>query len=343
MNRQPVVDQQAVARTVKTVSGRAGHWRQLFDIDDRDTLIATRGFHTGSKTMIARLERVGASFVHGYRAALYSGPDGPSAALLDDVPPELRGFVAEGAAMGAAVADFAGLGGQRLGNWLARTDTRFSYLTHVGVGWAMARLPFSRNRLFRRLDPVHAWLAIDGLGFHDTYFNAQRVLSGWQRERHGYAQRAWHQGVGRALWFVSCGEVARAAGLVERHFVPALHGDLWAGLGLAIAYAGGAEPDELVRARALAGPMAGDLAQGAVFAAAAHVRHGFVPEHSELAVRSLAGVSAAEAAVLADATRAEVTAMGDATWPDRPLYEAWRMAIKAGLGARTLSLLEPVG
>jgi hypothetical protein len=328
-----------VAAVVGTGGGRAGRWRRIFDIDDRDTLVATRGFHRGREVMVDRLERVGASFVAGYRAALYSGPEGADVAILDAAAPELRGFVAEGAAMGSAVADFASIGGQRLGHWLSRTDARFSYLTHVGVGWAMARLPFSRDRLFRRLDPVHAWLAIDGLGFHDTYFTAPRVLAGWQRERQGYGRRAWHQGVGRALWFVSCGEVARAAGLIERHFAPALHGDLWAGLGLAIAYAGGPGPEELAEARVLAGPLAGDLGQGAVFGAAAHVRHGFVPDHADLAVRMLAGLSAAGAAALADTARARVTA--DVEGPERgvstrgvPAYEAWRMAIRAGLGAR---------
>jgi hypothetical protein len=179
-----------------------------------------------------------------------------------------------------------------------------------------------------RLDPVHNWLAIDGLGFHDTYFNHGRVLGGWRRERSGYAAHAWHQGVGRALWFVAGGDIGFAADAVARCFDSAFHGDLWAGLGLAIAYAGGAGADDLEGARRHAGALAGHLGQGVVFAAAAHVRQGHVPGHTEAAATALAGCSAAAAARLADRTRAEIVAAGA---DGMPAYEAWRTAIRAAV------------
>lgn len=315
-------------------------WRRLFDINDRETLCSVRGFHHSSNDRTARLERIGATFVLGYREALFSGPDGPDPAFLHGVPPGLQGFAAEGAAMGCAIRDLGLPFGRILKAWLRRTDGKFSYLTHVGVGWAMARLPFGQARLFESLDPVHRWLAIDGLGFHDTYFRHQRVLAGWQRETDGYGRHAWHQGVGRALWFVAGGEMTRAADLVVSRFDPEWHGDLWAGLGLAITYAGAPDEAELVLAQRLAGPQAEHLAQGAVFAAAAHMAHGHVPAHTERAVKMLSDLGPAEATALADRTRAALPKHPPGPG-GIPAYEGWRRAIRHGLPA-TLPAPEPV-
>jgi hypothetical protein len=46
-------------------------------------------------------------------------------------------------------------------------------MAHVGIGWAIARLPWLRRRIeqpLNRLDSLLRWLAVDGYGFHEGYF-----------------------------------------------------------------------------------------------------------------------------------------------------------------------------
>src|SRR4051794_26900311 len=81
---------------------RAGIKRALFGIDPRETTFARRGFHVSGNEAEApvreRLERVGATFVTGYHAALEEERPEPLAARIDaEVEREFRGFAYEGA------------------------------------------------------------------------------------------------------------------------------------------------------------------------------------------------------------------------------------------------------
>jgi hypothetical protein len=137
----------------------------------------------------------------------------------------------------------------------------------------------------------------------------------------GYALRALDQGLGRSLWFVAGGDVETIiAGL--RCFPAARLGDLWSGIGLACAYAGGADTPVIERIRIAAHEHYPCVAQGAVFAAKARERAGNPAGHTELACRILCGVSAAEAATISDRTLPEK--------PDdyEPAYEMWRSRIR---------------
>jgi hypothetical protein len=113
------------------------------------------------------------------------------------------------------------------------------HLTHVGVGWALARLPFARRRLTRRLDPTLTPLAFDGWGFHNGYFRGAAAT----RERlpvRGEARHVYDQGLGRSLWF-SCGADPYRIGAAVSRLPDERHADLWAGVGMACVYAGGSD------------------------------------------------------------------------------------------------------
>ena len=306
-------------------------WRRLFDIDEREALFETRGFRRPNESALARLELVGKAFISGYREALFSGPAGPRRALLGLAPEDLRGFVAEGAGMGCVVADTCSFGDRRLRCWIDSTARDFSYLTHVGVGWAMARIPFGWRSILRQLDPIHHWLAFDGMGFHDTYFHAGKVLGGWRRVWRGYRSSAYDQGVGRALWFVSGADIAWAAATIAS-LPPDRRGDLWSGLGLAIAYAGCADADALDRAKALAGRHAAGLAQGAAFAAAAHAQAGAAPAHTRFALQKLTGLDLPTIVARVAAAR---DALPEIERDGPPRYELWRGAISEFISERS--------
>ena len=199
------------------------------------------------------------------------------------------------------------------------------YMAHVGVGWALARLQRWRVSHPRLTDPLLRWLAIDGYGFHEGYFHwpkfiRQRALP---KRLKGYSRRVFDQGLGRSLWFVNGADVERIAANVSA-FTDARRADLWSGVGLACAYAGGVDEASLKVLRDAAAPYRASLAQGVCFAAKTRQRAGNLTEHTEAASRILCGVSAAEAA--AETDRALKNLPYD---QELPAYEIWRQRIQA--------------
>jgi hypothetical protein len=204
----------------------------------------------------------------------------------------------------------------------------YTYLVHVGAGWALARVPWRRRAILRASDQVHSWLIFDGLGFHDAYFTPARITRGWRRLTRGYAARAYDQGVGRGLWFAAAGDLDRAI-LAIASFQGGRQPDLWSGLGLALAYAGGASSQELSSALAAAGKFRAHLAQGAAFAAEAHARAGHTPIHTQDAVVVLCGCDAVAAVELVRRVRGQLPD-GDLT-DGTPRYELWRSHVQREL------------
>ncbi|WP_307848354.1 DUF1702 family protein [Microbispora oryzae] len=255
------------------------------------------------------------AFAKGYNRALTGIPD------VSDLPHRLHGFAFEGAAMSCALLDTITMSGNRRLRALEES-TRGSYvhLIHVGAGWAMARL--RRTRWQGVAHPMLRWLAWDGWGFHQAYFHPRRVFHDhWiERGARGATRPIRDQGAGRALWFRTGSDPRLIARLIEE-FPEHRRSDLWAGIGLAAAYTGLSRPmDELLAAGA--GHRA-HLAQGAAFAAKAHVLSGHVPPGSARDIEVLTGVAPDLAAEWTDRALARVPRA------DSPLdYERWRAEIR---------------
>jgi hypothetical protein len=200
------------------------------------------------------------------------------------------------------------------------------YMAHVGVGWALARLPWRRvEPVVQRLDPLLRWLVADGFGFHEGYFHPRQAVEAQAIPRRlgGYARRAFDQGLGRSLWFSQGADAVRITSVVAA-FPAARQADLWAGVGLACAYAGGVGEVELRALAELAGHHQPQFCQGITFAAKARQRAGNPAEHTERACRLLCGLSAAAAADLTDAALENLPAGGS-----EPAYEVWRRRLQA--------------
>lgn len=311
-------------------NGRRTPWavlrRTLFGISPEETSFTRRGFRGDSAPVRERLERVGASFVHGYHAALEEDAPPAIAARIDGLEREFRGFAYEGAGMALALLDSLTPGRRdRLARFLAGPGEPHTYLVNVGAGWILARLPLAPERLLARLDPVLGWLAMDGYGFHEGFFRWPRAVTRQEvpRKVRGYARRGFDQGLGRSLWFVDGADVEllpRTIGAFPRE----RRADLWSGLGLACGYAGGrgrAEVEELKRA---AGEHLPALAQGVTFAAKARERGGNLAPQTELAAGVICGMTALEAAALTD--RAAEGLPADR--PGEPAFEVWRRRIQ---------------
>ncbi len=303
--------------------------RRLLGISVAETSFARRGFRGGDAETRERLERVGLTFLQGYHAAIEEGRPDALGPRLDAVEAGLRGFAFEGAAMALALLDHLTPGrGGRIAGLLDGPGADHIYMIHVGVGWALARLPWLRRdpgSCLAGMDPLLRWLALDGYGFHEGYFSWRRSVEGRAvpGRLDGYARRAFDQGLGRSLWFVDGGDVGRIPTTIAA-FAPQRRADLWSGVGLACAYAGGVGRPAIEALRAASGPHRPQMAQGAAFGAKARQRAGNPEDYTGLACEVLCDLSADEAAAVTDDALAGLP-------PDAevPAYEVWRARIRS--------------
>jgi hypothetical protein len=246
---------------------------------------ARREFAVAEGAAARRLDEVVESFACGYNSALTGAFDGATA-----LPAALRGFAHEGAAMSLTLLDLMTASrGRRVRELVAATGDRYPHLIHVGAGWAFARL---RLRPWTMLPgalgaPILRPLAWDGWGFHQAFFAPRRVLV---QQRPGPRRGFCDQGAGRTLWFYAGADPDRITALIAA-FPAVRRPDLWAGIGLAAAYTGAQPPSVLAALRERAGVAnLPHLAQGAAFAATAHLRAAPPPPEVAAAVESLTGV-----------------------------------------------------
>jgi hypothetical protein len=303
-------------------------WKRALSISPEEALFSRRGFAKVNPHTREVLEQAGRSFLEGYNAALQAVEPAGLEQRLSMMAPRWIGFGFEGAAMALRLLDNLSLSRRsRYAAFLSGPGARHRYMIHVGAGWAHARLPWLRKRPYRSvrdLDPLLRWLAIDGYGFHEGYFH-------WSRYRHGsvtacklsgYARNAFDQGIGRSMWFVEGADPSRIAPLIST-FPKSRQSDLWAGVGLACAYAAGVDGATTKHLLEVSGAYSADLAQGAAFAAETRDRAGNPTTQCDLACRILCRMSASNAAVL---VREEMDGLpSDA---ELPAYEVWRIRIR---------------
>lgn len=305
------------------------HWRRhplepLVRIPDAAADLSARGVAPADPVRAAHLEGIARRFIAGCNAMYLDAPLDRLAALLDETPPERQGFVAEGAAMGAAIRDSLSLSDRLFPALRAGYGARFDYLLTVGAGWAVARTPWREGRLRRSIDPRHVPLICDGRGFHDLYFHPEKAAAGRVARYRGSLARGYDAGIGRALWFVGSGNAEKVRQLVGA-FPAARQGDLMAGLGLAMSYAGPAGPDDwdaILGGRETLRPA---LGQGICFAAEALRQGGCQPENLAIACQTVLGLSPDAAAAIARTAKPAAGPKGAAAVA---AYENWRADIR---------------
>lgn len=298
--------------------------KRVFGISPAETSFARRGFYSGNAATRQHLERVGHTFLDGYDAALNTSEPTKLATQLDLIDLDMRGFAYEGAAMALALQDYlTPWQSSRIQAFIAGPGDAHIYMIYVGVGWALARLPWRVMQPMPQPDPLLKWLIIDGYGFHQGYFAPQLTIRQQRIPRHlvDYARYVFDQGVGRSLWFIDCADVERIGAHIAA-FPPARRADLWSGVGLACAYAGG-DASAVVALRDAGGSYAAHVAQGAAFAAKARQRAGTMTHHTDHACAILCGVPALAAAKITDHAAVQLVHTGAL-----PAYETWRCTIR---------------
>lgn len=250
---------------------------------------------------------------------------------LDGMDPAVRGFACEGMSMALALADSVNPEAGWIRRWLAGRGDAYEGTVHLGVGWALARLPDGSWPAIIPEHPVLRWMALDGYGLQRIYGRTREYLAEHYVQSAfptwpGAAQDANQivdQGIGRALWFISGVDVDRAAENIAG-FPESRHADLWAGIGLAASYAGGAEPEALRRLATSAGDHWPYVAQGAAFASAARRRSGDVVVETDQAVEALCGgVTAEQAAAIVEVAKRDLPVDGPT-----PGYHVWQRRIR---------------
>jgi len=315
---------------------------RIFGISLEEATFGRRGFPECDERLRLRLESIGKTFLTGYLAALDVDGHDDLRRRLEEVDLERRGFAYEGAGMALALMDM--LLPWKRNRWRTFVEgpaAAHDYMMNVGLGWALARMHRRVERTLERLDPLIGWLALDGYGFHEGYFKWKSVIVHHHvpSRLKGYARRVFDQGVGRSLWFVEGADVRRIAHTIGR-FPAARHADLWAGVGLASAYAGGTDEEAIRLLAELSGEHRPALAQGVVFACETRRKVGNIATHTALASRVICGMPVETAADIAIEEREKLPR-------DRelPAYEVWRIRIQShflpegdGRGAATSHL-----
>ncbi len=299
---------------------------KILKISPKETKFFRRGFRVTKS--VEHLEIVGERFLYGYHAALSARNISDLVENLNLVEPINRGFAFEGAAMGLYLLDnLLPFRKKLLPDFFSCAGKDHTYMVHVGAGWALARIPWLRRRALREIskfDPVLKWLILDGFGFHEGYFYPRKyfhskVSLDWLS---GYARRAFAQGLGRSLWFVEGADVEKIPQTLNK-LPELLHADLWSGIGLACAYAGGVDESEIEKLKDSAAHYLPHLAQGVAFAAKTRQRARNRALHTEIASRVICQYTSKETALITDVKLENLPLDGEV-----PAYEIWRQRIQ---------------
>lgn len=279
---------------------------------------------------------VGRSFLDGFRIGMRGAGATEAVRQLMQVPREWQGFAAEGAGMSVAIRSAVEPWHRNEFHRLVSVSGgRHTYMMHVGLGWALARLPRPLWPDLSKFDPAVGQLILDGYGFHEIFFNTAKTLrqhtvefdfDAWPGPVQD-AQQQLMQGVGRGMWFVAGGSPQLLHEIFEG-FDPKFHSSLWAGTGLAATYAGGRGPEGLNEVLERAGEHAGWVRQGCAFAVDARHRANTTNDHTRLAAHILCGLTVERIVEITTSHRPEPQRVDSGDWG---AYEEWRARIAGHL------------
>jgi enediyne biosynthesis protein E3 len=335
---------------------RAPKWlrRAIFSLPYRMVDYDRRAFGPCEPEIKARINDYFVKFLDGYHAAIDADSLEDIARDLDrTVGSELIGFAYEGAGMYLALLDHLLPGrGDRVERFITGPAQKHDFITLIGIGLTYSRIPWIKMRVenaVERIEPGTCWFAVDGYGFHEGFFDHRRFIDRCVRPKHltGYAARVFDQGLGRSIWFAKAADADRIIEAIDR-FPLERQRDLWAGIGLACAFAGGVHPqlgpytDVIVKLKSAAARIAPlDYALGVVFAAETRFKAGSASPWTTKACELVLDMPFEQAGRLARQTIVEVRAhLGSASAEEirRDGYEMARQTIMKAVDSHRRAL-----
>jgi enediyne biosynthesis protein E3 len=294
--------------------------RSLLAISQKEASFERREFDCVDSMARAGLEEVLRVFISGYNLTLQTRDYELLAQRFETTFDRHHvGFAYEGAGMCCALLDL--LAPRRTSRLRAFTDTagrKHDYIATVGAGFAVARLPYGLrvlDRYLEKLDPMIGWCVLDGYGFHQGVFHHRVFVDECKdppRALADYGKQLFDSGLGRSLWWVKGASPVLIRQSIDR-FPEARRSELWHGVGVASAYAGGVGEEVLTELLELSGNCRADFLSGIPFASRMRQRGENASQSTDVACRLLLKMTADEAADLLVGYMDEISAQWTGT------------------------------
>lgn len=191
------------------------------------------------------VDNISSIFLDGYDAAMHTDMD-RLAKQLESLSYTERSIAGEGALTALASSDLTKQ------NNFAQVN-RFSEIAGIqeavkfqGIGSALSHLKINADVSEQHMREFWGWQTVETFGFNEAYFKWPVTIEQQfvPANISGLAARAFDQGVGRAIWFISVAEPDLIATMINR-FAPHRRPDIWSGVGLITGFWGMADERDL--------------------------------------------------------------------------------------------------
>jgi hypothetical protein len=177
---------------------------------------------------------------------------------LNKFEPRYRSVAFEGASMGVALAN-------SLETWKVYAEKTAKHATqvHIGLGWAIAEGQLNLASTLSDITPQMQVKVLDGFGYWNGLFQRRATIRTQQIPENIIPeyQAGFDQGVGRAIWYATKGEVAKVVNIIN-HFTEDRRPNLWQGIGVATTYVGGCSDELIADLKSAAGEFKTNLEKG---------------------------------------------------------------------------------
>ncbi|MEZ4852636.1 MAG: DUF1702 family protein [Bacteroidia bacterium] len=184
---------------------------------------------------------------------------------LNKFEPRYRSVAFEGASMGVALAN-------SMETWKVYAEKTAKHATqvHIGLGWAIAEQPpkspeggLELRDTLSQIVPEMQVKVLDGFGYWNGLFQRRATIRTQQIPENVTAeyQAGFDQGVGRAIWYATKGEVEKVANIIN-HFAEDRRPNLWQGIGVASTYVAGCSDELIAELKSAAGEFKTNLEIG---------------------------------------------------------------------------------
>jgi len=146
---------------------------------------------------------------------------------------------------------------------------------HIGIGWALAELSLRPDAYLSQFTGVMQGRVLDGFGYYSGLFRRRRCIQAMDIPEGIPAQllTAFDQGLGRAMWYISKGEIEPLMNMVGP-FPKERKAGIWRGIGVAATYVGGLDDVGFERLDLMARSSSPDFVVGVLLSAAGRITAG---------------------------------------------------------------------
>jgi len=209
--------------------------------------------------------------------------------LLEKEATEFRSIAYESASMVIGVKDlYLTRTLQRWKQFRNESSGRHGFHVDIGLGWAFAKTGMQPNDYLKATNDPLKTMVYDGIGYYYGLFKGRSVIKNKTVPEQIEDKSGFDQGLGRRLWYLAKGNVSALLPLLN-DFDGTRRSDLWRGAGIACAYVGGNNAEELQHLSNAAGSYKGQLELGVTFATISRIASNSINEDIRRTLRVICG------------------------------------------------------